>query len=538
MRPKLATLAAAALALAPVLWLHGCGGGGSGEDDPGPDIFGTVRVSGDTSVTAGCTGGNTPGNVYANAEVEPSLARHPTDPNRLVAAWQQDRWNAGGARAVVTAVSSDGGQTWERTLQPMSRCGGGTPANGGDYERTTDPWVEFGPDGTAYFMALAFNGRSLQAGSSSAMLVARSLDGGRTWGPTQTLVLDGETLFNDKNTLTADPTDARFVYATWDRLDRLGRGPTLFARSTDGGVSWEPAREIYAPASPGTSQTIGNRIVVIADGPMRGTLVNVFTQIDEVAGVLSARIGLIRSTDQGTTWSAPVFIDDLRAIGARDPTTGRAIRDGSTLPSVAGGPGATLWVAWQDARFSSGARDAIALSRSTDGGLTWSAPVAVNQSPSVPAFTPTLHVRADGTLGVLHYDLRSDTAAPDTLFADAWLLTTTDGATWREQRVAGPFDMAQAPNAGGLFLGDYFGLASAAGRFIPLFVTASTDLANLTDVYVRPIEDAPAAREAPQLTARAAPASIAPDASFERRRQEAIRAAREQRVPGWGSGNR
>jgi hypothetical protein len=194
-----------------------------------------------------------------------------------------------------------------------------------------------------------------------------------------------------------------------------------------------------------------------------------------------------------------------------------------------------LRVAWQDARFTAGARDAIALARSTDGGLTWSAPVAINQDPAVPAFTPTLHVRADGTPGVLHYDLRRDTAAPATLLADAWLLTSADGATWRERRVAGPFDMARAPDAGGLFLGDYHGLASEADVFWPLFVTASTNLANRTDVFVRRIGDAALAREAPQHVARAARAEAAPDAAFAARRHGAIVAAMERRVPGWSS---
>jgi hypothetical protein len=531
-RTKLSLLAGALLAS--TLWLAGCGGGGS-DDDPGPNPSAhAVRVSGDTPVPTGCTGGSTTGTVYANAEVEPSLARHPTNPNVLIAAWQQDRWNAGGARAVVTAASSDGGQTWQRTLQPMSRCGGGTAANGGNWERVTDPWIEFGPGGMAYFMALAFNGQSLQAGSSNAMLVSRSLDGGATWGPIQTLVQDGETRFNDKNTLTADPTDASLVYATWDRLDRTGHGPTLLARSTDGGATWEAAREIHAPTSAGVSQTIGNRIVVITDGPQRGTLLNVFTQIDTVNDVDSARVALIRSTDHGATWSAPIFVAELRAVGARDPTTGQVIRDGATLPSVAVGPGASVWVAWQDARFSGGVRDAIALSRSTDGGLTWSLPVAINQAAEVPAFTPTLAVRADGTLGVMHYDLRSDTADASTLLADVWLLTTTDGTTWRERRVAGPFDMALAPNAGGLFLGDYFAMVSEADRFLPLFVTALLTPSNRTDVFLRSIDDATAAgREAPSWLGRSGLGGEAAEAQFERRRQEAIVEAMEGRIPGW-----
>jgi hypothetical protein len=223
-------------------------------------------------------------------------------------------------------------------------------------------------------------------------------------------------------------------------------------------------------------------------------------------------------------------------MGARDPTTGQVIRDGAILPSVAVGPGATVWVAWQDARFSGGVRDAIALSRSTDGGSTWSAPVAINQAAEVPAFTPTLAVRADGTLGVMHYDLRSDTADPSTLLADVWLLTTTDGTTWRERRVAGPFDMALAPVAGGLFLGDYLAMVSEADRFLPLFVTASRTASNRTDVFIRSIDDATAVgREGSLRTGRSGSSDESAEAEFARRRQEAIRAAMEARIPGWSA---
>jgi len=63
------------------------------------------------------------------------------------------------------------------------------------------------------------------------------------------------------------------AYAIWDRLEfpnenaagqagehAIGfRGPTWFARTTNGGASWEPARQIFDPGQ--VNQTIGNQIV-------------------------------------------------------------------------------------------------------------------------------------------------------------------------------------------------------------------------------------------------------------------------------------
>ena len=167
-----------------------------------------------------------------------------------------------------------------------------------------------------------------------------------------------------------------YVYAVWDRLAASGGGPSVFARTTDGGNTWEAARSIFDPGP--RSQTIGNVIAVLPNG----TLINLFTQLDEGAGgQITATLNVLRSSDQGGSWSGPIRISDLLAIGARDPETGTAIRDGTTLPQIAVAPNGHLFVVWQDARFSGGVRDGIALSRSIDGGLTWSAPLQINSSP-------------------------------------------------------------------------------------------------------------------------------------------------------------
>jgi hypothetical protein len=241
-----------------------------------------------------------------------------------------------------------------------------------------------------------------------------------------------------------------------------------------------------------------------------------------------------RSADKGANWSAPVFINSLQPVGAKDPQTGKAIRDGAIIPSIAAAPDGSAWVVWQDARFSGGLRDAIAISRSIDGGQTWSTPLAINRASASTAFTPAITVRADGLLGVLHYDLRADTSDPSTLLASAWLLTSRDGATWVETPVLGPFDMALAPDARGLFLGDYIGLASAGTTFLPLLTSAAANVGNRTDIVALRIE--PASASATSLRARALSAR-APTAAEQARWREATHAATvramEHRVPGW-----
>jgi hypothetical protein len=58
-------------------------------------------------------------------------------------------------------------------------------------------------------------------------------------------------------------------------------------------------------------------------------------------------------------------------------------------------------------------------------------------------------------------------------------------ANWvGETHVAGPFDMETAPNARGLFVGDYEGLARAGNSFVAFFAMANDgNLANRTDIF-------------------------------------------------------
>lgn len=496
-----------------------------------------LRASDVSPFAAGCA--PLTGQVYTNAEVEPYLAINPTDPNNLIGVWQQDRLSDGAARGNLTGISFDGGRTWQKRQVPFSVCSGGHAGNGGNYQRATDPWVTFAPNGVAYQIALSVSGAALQPGSSSAINVSRSVDGGRTWSDPRALIADGAEFFNDKEAIAADPTDARYVFASWDRLPRAGGGPAYFARTTDGGLSWEAARPIHDPGP--NAQTINNIPIVL---PNDGTLLNFFSRIDVVDGRNVVAMQLMRSPDKGVSWTAPVTIHAQQAVGARDPENGTAVRDGTLIASIAASRTGALALVWQDSRFSGGARDAIAFSRSLDGGLTWSAPVRVSRDPLVQAFVPTVAFRDDGTIGVTYYDFRSNTADASTLWTDYWLAQSNDGVTWRESRVAGPFDLAAAPFSRGLFIGDYMSLVARGGEFIPFFGIANGgSTTNRSDIAIgfltspgSAVGDALAKRSADDESTsyRAASMDAMPrSAALAAKLDAAIRDAMQRRVPGW-----
>lgn len=537
-----------------LLVLGACGGGGGGSGaappppapppPPPPMTDPHYLASGPSPFTIDCDGGGSVGTLFQNAEVEPYVAVDPGNPANLIGVWQQDRWSNGSARGLMSAASSDGGLTWTRTPLPVSRCGGGTFANGGDYARATDPWVTFAPDGTAYAMGLVTTGGSFEPASVNAMLVVRSGDRGRSWSAPTTLIRDGAGFFNDKNTITADPFNAAFVYATWDRLVAGDAGgPTYFTRTVDGGATWEAARAIYDPGP--SSQTLGNVIVVAPNG----MLVNLFTQIDRVSATsTAAHLDVIRSFDRGATWSGPARIADLLAVGTRDPQSNVPVRDGASLAQIAVGPSGHLFVVWQDARFNGGAFDSIAISRSTDNGVTWSAPTRVS-AVGVAAFTPSVHVRANGDVGVSFYDLRNNTAAAS-LPADYWLARSSDGGvTWNETRVATSFDLTTAPQAAGAyFLGDYQALVSRSNVFVPFFVRTTGDLTNRTDVFAAPAVSITAAASQPsamqmavlrrvrrsEVAARAIPGDFRMTESLQRDVGLQLERSMRWRVARWG----
>jgi len=442
------------------------------------EISPPVELSPQTDVGSCDTGLKVPSGPWPTDEAgEPVVVVNPIHPNNVVTAWIQ-----GHLQDIIAAASLDGGQTWQRVPIPLTTCSGGPSLGAGD------PWLSFAPNGDLY--AVAVIGNSL---SKRGIGVSKSGDGGLHWSAA--LVIPESVIVADHPSLTADPNDARFVYAVWNNL-----GTAVFSRTTDGGLTWKPARTIVRNNVP-QSYIQFSQILVLPNG----TLLDIYEfkehpKSDKPVVNLQVR----RSTNHGRTWSAPrnavtmtpLFRAGLGFTLVVDPKTGQFVSDPTNPSFAVDRRNGNLYAVWEDGRFSNFQYSDTAFAMPADGGLTWSVPIRVNRTPldiapaNRQAFLPSIAVAADGTIGVFYYDFRFNGPDPG-LPTDHWLVLchpssarpATNPANWdNEVRLTdSSFNMeAVVPTMVGKFIGDYFGLATVREDFMSVFTQLDHDNVNST----------------------------------------------------------
>jgi hypothetical protein len=477
----------------------------------------TQATTGTSNPYATCTAGANSGLAYVNSEVEPYGAVNPSNASNVVAVFQQDRWDNGGAHGLAASVTKNGGTSWSVVPLPFSACASNSPSDL-QYERASDPWVSFGPGTpdnpsgtTAYSVSISFNQSPGKNGNTVGAAV--SYDGGITWSHAQSLHGDAITgvplpvpdsnfqYFHDKESVTADPIRPGHAYAVWDVLvgpnanvqSDLHSGSftdfTLLSSTSNYGATWSAARIINNSANPTTNknQTLGNVIVV---DPRTGTLYDFFDQIYNTGsnagghpiGAKGDNVAFQKSTNGGITWTTPQIISPLLTVGVADPNnvnprtnkTPAPLRTADSIPAPAIDSNGNLVVVWQDARFSG--HDEIVVSMSRDGGATWSQPQRVSSQTGQPAFTASVAITSTGTVGVTYYQLgvTSSGFMPTSYlikkFPEASILTGGIDTGVAPASVAGPFNMLDTPFALGYFTGDYQALLTDSNTFVPVFV--------------------------------------------------------------------
>ena len=429
-----------------------------------------VQVSG-ASPVAGCRAAAD--SLLPPGSTEPVIAVNPRNPANLVALWQQDHFHA-----IVAGVSFNRGRSWRPVnIAGMTRC------TGGRLHYADDPSIGFGPDGRAYASAHTYDLVGNEQ-TVSSRVIARSGNGGLTWSRPVPVIPDisqrlGETA---NGSIAVDRRDPRVIYSVMPVFVHAAGGPqgkVQFTQSRDRGRHWGTATSFFA-----TDQglvTTGHQLLVLPNDQ----LVDVFTLIN--TNTNAKTVAVIRSTNRGRTWSPPVLVSALDSTPIIDPHTKILVGSGGTLLADAAADPVTgrIYILWQDARFSSGAVNAIALSTSGDGGRTWSLPANVNVHASTDpalneqALIPSVAVADGGAVGVSWYQFRPRQAGTalltDRLLAECH--PARRGACTAfgipAPLTATPFDFTKAPvltvGPSGYFVGDYMFMAAAGNKFVDVF---------------------------------------------------------------------
>jgi len=335
---------------------------------------------------------------------ETAIAVDPNKPNRVLAAandYVTRTWtcalpgsppspcSAHGDGYSGTYFSNDGGKTWccasnldgssQGTLIP-----GVDHLSGGQYDAGGDPAVTFDSQGTAYYAGLGFNRTS----APNTVAVNRGTfdaSGTLSWSaPTFIDQTTSPAVLNDKEWVVADANSASpfrdRVYVTFTRFlfnPKTGayvQSPIMEAHSSNGGATFSTPQIIGAPAI----YSQGSRPVVGPDG----TVYVFFDGATRLATLDSTYV--VKSTDGGATFSAPVQVSTLNEIA---PPTNTAFRVNS-FPAAAVAPNGDVYANWStEMADSNGGHASAVFSKSTDGGATWSTPALI--FPALDASTRT-----------------------------------------------------------------------------------------------------------------------------------------------------
>ena len=351
-----------------------------------------------------------------------------------------------------------------------------TSAPAGSLVSDGDPVIVFGPkpdasgkftatSGTrAYYESLASYSTAGRPGNQLAEQIAVSIsdDYGASWYDPIIAAQSNGNVFNDKNDIWADrnPTSPFFgrVYATYTEFRSVPSTsePVIVVYSTDGGLTWSKQNQVSSAYN--NRNRGGRQGSVVRTGP-DGTVYVIFEDSDNKLG--SQQVVVV-SHDGGKSFSKKISIAALTDLAAAIP--GSNFRTDSFASAGVNQTDGTVYVSWSDATSGSGR---IVVSKSTDRGQTWSAPMTVSTPAQGYAFYQGLDVAPNGRIDVGYQALIATNSAYGTGHATInsyYVSSSNGGATWSapvKVSSVGSDPAASAQNNLALqFWGDYNTLAS------------------------------------------------------------------------------
>jgi hypothetical protein len=338
-------------------------------------------------------------NILGDAANECSISVDPTNGNKMTIAWRQFDNVTSNFRQAGWGYTTNGGINW---IFP------------GVLENNvfrSDPVTNSDEIGQFFYL-------SLQSDINTSFFcddLWRSTNGGQSW-----ILLSGERGGGggDKQWFTIDKTNGPghgFQYQSDDGINCSGGG-VEFQRSTNGGVTWQ------AP-------------ITIPHAPVYGTL-DVDTNGNLFIGGEGSTFYCVRSSNAQIGGQTPVF-DQSTAVNMGGFLGSGGINpaglDGMVFLAVDRSSGATNNNIYMLASVVPSGRSTtdVMFVRSTDGGLTFSAPHKVNDDPVNPSkwhWFGTFSVAPNGRLDAVWYDTRNAANNTDSQLFYSW--STDAGVTW------------------------------------------------------------------------------------------------------------
>lgn len=357
-----------------------------------------------------------------NYPSEPSIRINPSNPSVILA----------GSVLNNVYYSQDTGRTWNEKILTSTHGVWG------------DPVLDVDTAGHFYYFHLS----NPPSGNWIDRIVCqKSTNNGLTWNDGTYTGLNG-TKAQDKQWSVIDRNN-NTIYLTWTQFDKYGSAAStdssviLFSKSIDGGENWSTPLRINKVAG----DCIDSDNTVEGAVPAVGPNGEVY-----VAWAGPAGIRFDRSIDGGLTWiENDILVDPMPGgwdynIPGIDRCNGLPV---TKCDLSNGAHHGTIYINWSDQRNGTHDTD-VWLSRSIDGGDTWSQPVKVNDDlPGSHQFLTWMDIdQVSGYLFFVFYDRRNHTDN----HTDVYLAVSMDGGqTFLNRKIS---ENAFKP-VNGIFFGDY-----------------------------------------------------------------------------------
>lgn len=385
--------------------------------------------------------------VYG-ADAMPSLVVDRDDPNRIYVAW----WSNNGIWNQPGAVTGSDSSVWCRLT---------------DNRALARPWV------------------------------ATSTDGGRTWGdPVDMAPGVGHCTTEPYLTQAKDGRLLAFFGETTRSLEE-GKSPPahlFFAESADHGRTFTVKPIYEQDGNPATPTSTSDWLGSAAPG-VDLTTGNIYVAWEQM-GAGTPNVLFMRSTDEGTTWSTPLKVND-----------GDNKRDWDfpeTFPSLGVAPNGRIDVAWYDYRNDAGWKEGdrratfqdVYYASSTDDGQTFAENVRINDRAIDRRFGPKLG-SINGPVGLASTDKVALIAWDDTRNGDT--TTASQDIYFSRARYAPPAEAFAAGDDTGTSPWAAGALGAAAALTVVGLVLAAGMQASGAKTPTAPAPTAPASKE-PSVT--------------------------------------